>query len=458
MRRILIFVMAFIVALFCLTSCGSKVTEIVWSDIYLYSILPEPQSLLCEVHSNSDDYLSLCIHDISEADFKEYSTKLKDAEYNIELEQTDYSFEAYNESGYKVSLYYDDSSEELDLKLSAPEKYDVFVWPNDNLTKQIPMPESNIGRVESVSEEFARIYVAEMTYDSYKSYINLCIQKGFNKDLTNEDKYYLAQNSEGYKIRVEYVGNKVICITIDEPIYDISLELSRVENLLFSTYDVNVYIDDLLEDTISNGETETYELELNKGEHIIKFENAEDYNVVKEFKINVSKNDKLQYEIHCSKLNIDVKSPASELDNQNQDISTNSSASIEETNALFYSTNDYETAKNGNIGVFSYKNKSGSYDVYWIIDFDDGYVYWFTDGNGENNCDKVKIVSGSLNDKIEITWHDSGEEWSWYLHFKYVNHPETLIVTDHNGFDLDFTTTDLSEALKVRDSKNIKLY
>ena len=100
----------------------------------------------------------------------------------------------------------------------------------------------------------------------------------------------------------------------------------------------------------------------------------------------------------------------------------------EKTRPIFYSTKDRETAKKGNSGVFSYKNKGGSYDIYWIVDFDEGYVYQFTEGNGESTCDKVKIVSGDLNDKITVTWHGGGEQWSWGLHFKHVNHPETLVV------------------------------
>lgn len=130
----------------------------------------------------------------------------------------------------------------------------------------------------------------------------------------------------------------------------------------------------------------------------------------------------------------------------------------EKPSPVFYSTNDYETAKKGNTGVFSYKNKSGSYDIYWIIDFDAGYVYFFTDGNGENTCDKVKIAAGDLNDRITATWHDGGDQWSWYLHFKYKNHPETLVVNDHNGFTTEFTTTDLDDALSVRNTKTIKNY
>lgn len=128
----------------------------------------------------------------------------------------------------------------------------------------------------------------------------------------------------------------------------------------------------------------------------------------------------------------------------------------EKPSPVFYLTNDYEAAKKGNRGVFFYKNKSGSYDIYWIINFDEGYVYWFTEGNGESTCDKVKFVSGDLNDKITVTWHDGGDQWSWYLHFKYKNHPETLVVNDHNGFAAEFTMKDWDDVLNIRNTKTIK--
>jgi len=124
----------------------------------------------------------------------------------------------------------------------------------------------------------------------------------------------------------------------------------------------------------------------------------------------------------------------------------------------YYSTNTYDVAKEGNMGIFSYKSKGGTYDVYWIINFDEGYVYWFTEGNGESTCDKVAIVSGDLNDKVAVTWHMGGDEWTWYLHFKYVGFPETLVVNDHYGTAIEFGTTDLDDALKLRDTKKIKEY
>lgn len=120
-----------------------------------------------------------------------------------------------------------------------------------------------------------------------------------------------------------------------------------------------------------------------------------------------------------------------------------------------YSTNDHDTAAEGNTGVFSYRSRGGSYDIYWIIDFDNGYVYWFTDGNGDSTCDRLKIDSGTLNDNVIITYHDGRDTWSQALHFKYVNRPEKLVMIDQNGFDYEYSATNLDDALSLRDSKTI---
>lgn len=143
-----------------------------------------------------------------------------------------------------------------------------------------------------------------------------------------------------------------------------------------------------------------------------------------------------------------------------KDETTETKPSEDETakSPVFYSTNTRDTVDDGNAGVYSYKSKGGSYDIYWIIDFDEGYVYYFTEGNGESTCDRLKIDSGDLNTAVTITYHDGGDTWSYKLHFKYVDHSEHLVMNDQNGFDYDYYTTDLSDALELRDTKRIKDY
>ena len=134
------------------------------------------------------------------------------------------------------------------------------------------------------------------------------------------------------------------------------------------------------------------------------------------------------------------------------------SQTVEETEAVSYSTNTKATVKNGDAGVYSYKSRGGSYDIYYIIDFDEGYVYFFCEGNGDTTCDRIKIDSGTLNDVVIITYHDGSDTWQQGFHFKWSKQPDHLIMEDHSGFEYDYYTTDLSEALALRDTKTIYDY
>ena len=128
------------------------------------------------------------------------------------------------------------------------------------------------------------------------------------------------------------------------------------------------------------------------------------------------------------------------------------------SDAVSFSTNDMKTAKKGNSGVFSYKSLGGIYDIYLIIDFDENYVYYFTDGNENGICDRLKIESGNLNSVLIITYHDGGSVWSNGLHFKWRNQPDHLILQDNDGFEYSFYPTSLDKALKIRDERKIVDY
>ena len=126
--------------------------------------------------------------------------------------------------------------------------------------------------------------------------------------------------------------------------------------------------------------------------------------------------------------------------------------------SVYYSTNDKDTVKNGNSGKYSYKSIGGSYDIYYIIDFDEGYVYRFIEGNGDAICDRVAIVSGNLNDMVIITYHDGTDVWSNALNFKWRKQPDHLILQDGRGGEFDFYPTDLEKAQEIMKTKTIYNY
>ena len=340
--------------------------------------------------------------------------------------------------------------------------------------------QSNIGRIIYDNSDSFNVHVGNMSVEDFNSYIKECQDKGFKLNHNKSENYYSAENGKGQEITLRYLGFNIVEIYIK------------------SSYSIDYF------------DAESFEYALNNGEEVdgkvVKFE-LNDYKPDSAFGINLWAGEHLNFisesecdvkqgdivicqiteepykflgswMIDCNILTIEKNSAETQTETTTLDsiaevttIVTTKKAKestttkkqavttiTEKLTAVYYSTNDYETAKKGNTGMYSYKNTGGTYDVYWIIDFNEGYVYWFTDGNGESTCDKVKIDSGDLNDRVTVTWHDGGDQWSWYLHFKYVNNPSTLIVNDHNGFPAEFTTTNLESALKVRNTKTIMKY
>ena len=515
-----------------------------WSDILLADVVPEPESRFGEIIGNSSEYLSLYVYRTSAADYGEYVDACKEKGFTVEADQSEQSYYAYNADGYKLSLYYDESNSKMHIGVDAAEQYGTLVWPDSIIASMLPVPASTTGEITQDDEKGFQAYVSNTPIDEFKNYVAACADRGFNIDAYESDESYSAENSEGYKLSVSYQGNSVISISVDEPEYEVSIEIECVENWAFSKYDVDVYIDDSFEGTIDHGTTETFAVTMSKGTYEIRFVNAEDDEVTGTVVIDIHQDESLRYKISCTSTKIDVETivgtiaeygedeapmPQSassykfdnyedvqkeltdagftnisfeilydivlgwtdegEIENISVDGKTDfdqgdifkkdapivityhmkeeddpnkpvesETPNVEEDSPVFYSTNTYEAAKEGNSGVFSYRDRGNSYDIYWIIDFDEGYVYYFTDGNGDSTCDRLKIDSGTLNDKVIITYHDGGDEWSYSLHFKYVDHPETLIMVDQNGFDYKYSTTDLDDALSLRATKTIKDY
>ena len=122
----------------------------------------------------------------------------------------------------------------------------------------------------------------------------------------------------------------------------------------------------------------------------------------------------------------------------------------------YHSSMDRDIAKQGNTGIYSYRSRGGSYYIYYIVDFNNGYVYRFR--NDEDTGMAARIVSGDLNSYVLLRYKDSSGTWENAVHFKYKNTPDTLILQDDDGFETTFYETDLSEAVKIYKTKTIYDY
>lgn len=312
-----------------------------WSDILLADVVPEPEALFGEIISNHDDYLSLYVYKTSIEDYNGYVEACKEKGFTVEADQSEQSYYAYEAGGYKLSLYYDESDSKMHIGIEAAEEYGMLVWSDSEIASMLPVPTSTTGEITQDDETGFQAYVSNTSIDEFKAYATACADIGFNIDSYDSDKSYSAENSVGYKLSVSYQGNNVMSVSIDEPEYDVSIEIECVENLLFSKYDVNVYIDDMFEGTIKHGATEIFELIKTKGSYDIKFVNAEDDSVDAVTQFEVVQDSSIKYKISCSSSQIDVTN----LNQQDVVESTDTSSEKEETTVTEKTENTQTSGK-----------------------------------------------------------------------------------------------------------------
>lgn len=197
---------------------NNKVEKIDWnSDIELSNMLPEPKSKKANIIANSDSDMSVYIHKTAKEDYKKYLSECENKGYNLEADKDDTSYYAYNNEGYKLSLYYYESNSEMHISLDAPMEMDNIQWPTSNLAQLVPAPKSTIGKISTDSSDRLRVYVGNTSLEDYNTYVNDCSQKGFSVDYDKGEKSYDAKDSNGNEISLRYTGLNTMTIEITKP-------------------------------------------------------------------------------------------------------------------------------------------------------------------------------------------------------------------------------------------------
>ena len=261
----------------------------------------------------------------------------------------------------------------------------------------------------------------------------------------------------------------------DSDLYSVIFKVDFTANLIFSRYDVKLKIDGNEFDTLKHGHDAEYVLMLSQGEHEVLFCEDGDESVNGKGTIEVSGEKEVSCSIRCNSGRVNLYNKIGfkeeiittiateaeieeEVITEESDEITTDETGQEETQkktAAYYTSNPEETYKNGDSGKYAYMSNGHNYDIYYIIDFDEGYVYNFLEGDGNEFCDRLKIESGTLNDVVIVTYHDGDMSWSNGIHFKTRRFPNRLIVEDNYHQEMEFDTTDLEKALQLRDTKTI---
>ena len=189
--------------------------DIVWSDLKLGNLIPEPSKTYGEIRVDLDTALTVTLIKITNEEFQEYKNKCIDAKYTIESEEDKTSYIAFNENGYELRLIY--SNDELDIYLDAPEEFSEIEWPTNGLGAKLPIPKSKIGRIAGDNEESFIVHLGETSMDELNNYIKECKDYGFNLLLGESEGFYNANNDEKYELTLRYLGYNNIEISLRAP-------------------------------------------------------------------------------------------------------------------------------------------------------------------------------------------------------------------------------------------------
>lgn len=203
--------------------------------------------------------------------------------------------------------------------------------------------------------------------------------------------------------------------------YNIDIEVNCIENLLFSRYDVNVYVDNVLQGALEHGETDIYTVHLKEGVYTVRFVKDNDETVIGETEINVSKNDAFKFEIYCTALKINVE-------NISRDILIEQSEEI---------VSEYEKA---------FVRRGRAYDIYHMFDVDNQTMIYFT----TNESGVMEgTYSGDFSDGVTMTWEDGGETWT--EKFIHQEGSTKAVWVDHIGVEYSYEVCDIATAQRALD-------
>ena len=196
---------------------GSVVDDepIEWTDIKLNEHAPQPPLTSVWIITNSREELHISSIECSQREFYDYVEDLKEFGYNYEiLDEDEHKFRAFNSEGYEINLSYYFT---LTVELTIPIKMSTIEWPESDIAKLVPQPQSLYGKINWQNEKGFLIYIGNVTLDEYYEYAKLVRNSGFNVNINEGDRYFRADNIDCYHISLSYNGFNTIMIRVDEP-------------------------------------------------------------------------------------------------------------------------------------------------------------------------------------------------------------------------------------------------
>ena len=205
-----------VLAIGTLAGCGgSSGKKINWADMELGDRLPEPPSKRGDVITNSDEGLYVRLEKVTDAQYNDYYDACVEMGFNIDGDKTSFSYEAYDAEGYHLRLSH--AGDDLTIDLECPPEFSEIEWPNSTAGNLLPAPKSSTGKFSFEHDNSFYVELGNTSKEDYNEYVKACSENGFTIDYNKGDDYYYADNADGWHLSLNYEGNNIMAIRIDEP-------------------------------------------------------------------------------------------------------------------------------------------------------------------------------------------------------------------------------------------------
>ena len=100
------------------------------------------------------------------------------------------------------------SNKMAEKKQEDAENSKILNWPDSEVGKMIPKPNTKNGEIIWEREDSFDLYARKMSRTDYNNYVERCKKRGFTKNYSKTDDTYYADNDKGYNLSLIYDENE----------------------------------------------------------------------------------------------------------------------------------------------------------------------------------------------------------------------------------------------------------
>ncbi len=222
MKKLFVILLA-VIMIISLAACGKNETieKTSWEDIELSQYIPKPEKFNGNVTTNRNDVTIFKVVEITKSEYKDYVQQCINMGYGVDLEYENWDtvYGAFNNEGYSVRIIFNDTSKEMNVTVQVPETQTMkeIAWPSSGLATVVPVPTSTLGYISWNNSDKFIAHLGNTSREAFNDYVKECEDYGFTIDFSKSDKSYSALNNDGYKLHLMYLGANVIEISIEKP-------------------------------------------------------------------------------------------------------------------------------------------------------------------------------------------------------------------------------------------------